>query len=200
MTAERDPLLDRAIDELRALPPVDRAAVERVVAAAAAARVTPADDDVLPARGARRGARWWVTGVVAAAAVIVGFMLHDTVRHRGASGPVVAVAAPAMRPVSATPEVAALDAVPIAQQFVFNSRTAHRVSVVGDFNGWDPQRAPMTRSPDGDLWSATIPILPGRHTFGYMVDDSLFELDPRMPSARDPDLGTQGSVIIVGRP
>ena len=58
----------------------------------------------------------------------------------------------------------------------------------------------MTRSSDGALWSVIVPILPGRHMYGFMVDDSLFVLDPRAPKARDPDLGTAGSVVIVGRP
>jgi hypothetical protein len=30
--------------------------------------------------------------------------------------------------------------------------------------------------------------------------DSVFTLDPRAPKVRDPDLGSEGSVIIVGRP
>jgi hypothetical protein len=28
----------------------------------------------------------------------------------------------------------------------------------------------------------------------------VFTLDPRMPKTRDPDLGGEGSVVIVGRP
>jgi hypothetical protein len=58
----------------------------------------------------------------------------------------------------------------------------------------------MTRSPDGDLWSITIPVTPGRHTYGFMIDDTVFVLDPRAPKSRDPDLGVEGSVMIVGRP
>ncbi len=88
----------------------------------------------------------------------------------------------------------------IPQQFVLRSGAAHRVSVVGDFNGWHPANAPMTRSPDGDLWSITIPVAPGRHTYGFMIDDTVFVLDPRAPRSRDPDLGVEGSVMIVGRP
>jgi hypothetical protein len=33
-----------------------------------------------------------------------------------------------------------------------------------------------------------------------MVDDSVLTLDPRKPKARDPDLGNEGSVLMVGRP
>jgi hypothetical protein len=33
-----------------------------------------------------------------------------------------------------------------------------------------------------------------------MVNDSIFTLDPRATKTRDPDLGGDGSVRIVGRP
>src|SRR4051812_4884809 len=195
MTGERDPLLDRAIDALRAMPSVERAAIDRAVRAAASARVSPADDDVLlPARPPRRMRTWWLAAAAAAAVLIGAVLWRGTMRdgERGAPNATVDIA---MRPVAATAE-----ALPIARQFVFNARTAHSVALVGDFNGWNPTSAPMSRSADGNLWSVTVPILPGRHTFGYMVDDSVFTLDPRMPKARDPDLGTEGSVVIVGRP
>jgi len=89
---------------------------------------------------------------------------------------------------------------PIPHQFVLSVRGAKRVSVVGDFNEWNRASAPMARSADGSLWSTTIPVLPGRHMYGYIVDDSLFMLDPSEPKGRDPDLGAEGSVVIVGRP
>jgi 1,4-alpha-glucan branching enzyme len=89
---------------------------------------------------------------------------------------------------------------PLTQQFVFRNATAHRVSVVGDFNDWNPTRTPMRRASGDALWSVTVPIIPGRHVYAFMVDDSLIVLDPRAPQTRDPDLGVQGSVIIVGRP
>ncbi|HEX4683561.1 MAG TPA: hypothetical protein VH277_12665 [Gemmatimonadaceae bacterium] len=199
MTDERDPLLARAIDELRAIPPAEPSAIERVVRAAASARVSPADDGLLlGAPAPRRGAKWWVAASVAAAVVIAAVMLRGTMRERGAASTSGSVTIADLRPAAAT--AATTDAVPIAQQFVFNAPGSHSVSVVGDFNGWNPKSAPMARSSDGDLWSVTVRILPGRHTFGYMVDDSIFALDPRMPNARDPDLGTEGSVVIVGRP
>jgi hypothetical protein len=38
--------------------------------------------------------------------------------------------------------------------------------------------------------------------YRFMVDDSTFTLDPdaRVARARDPDLGVEVSVVIVGRP
>jgi 1,4-alpha-glucan branching enzyme len=99
-----------------------------------------------------------------------------------------------MRTVAATE----LEPAAIPHQFVFNSAGARKVSVVGDFNRWNPTSTPMIS--DGELWSVTIPIVPGRHMYAFMVDDSLFTLDPAAPKARDPDLGADGSIVIVGRP
>jgi 1,4-alpha-glucan branching enzyme len=92
------------------------------------------------------------------------------------------------------------DALPVLEQFVFYSRSARSVSVVGDFNGWDASRARMTRASDGDLWSITMPVVPGRHLYGFMVNDSSFVLDPHTQKARDTDLGTMANVIVVGKP
>jgi hypothetical protein len=201
---DHDPLLQRAIDELRQVPPLDRDAVRRVVSAAAAARLSAADEPMFVERAARgRSIRMWSAIGMAAAAAVVGFVARGQWRT-GGERPAVATA---LAPTSATPattlQTAAAsdaDAKPVLQQFVFDNARAKRVSVVGDFNTWNPTSAVMTRSSDGGLWSAIIPITPGRHIYGFMVDDSLFTLDPRAPKVRDADLGTDGSVVIVGRP
>ncbi|HWH51731.1 MAG TPA: hypothetical protein VN651_09350 [Gemmatimonadaceae bacterium] len=196
--SERDPIVIRAIDELRRLPRVDRGKVERVVAAAAALRVTPPGDDALA--GPRPWPRVWRVAGVAAAAAIVGFVIHGFIPSR--TGNAVAGPAAVGSPVMTVAVNAARHAssAPIPHQFVLSVRGAKRVSVVGDFNEWNRASAPMTRSADGSLWSTTIPVLPGRHMYGYIVDDSLFMLDPSEPKGRDPDLGAEGSVVIVGRP
>jgi len=200
--AERDPILRRALDELRKLPPADVAAMRRVVTAAATARVTPFDDEpelLSPGRG--RSIRVWTVVGIAAASAFVGFALRGASASRARPAPAlvassVSAASPTIHPVAS----AELDAAPVKQAFVFNSSRAHRVFVVGDFNRWDPSSTPMTRSSDGELWSAVIPIRPGRHMYAFMVDDSVFTLDPNAPKVRDPDLGAEGSIIIVGRP
>lgn len=203
--SERDPVVRRAIDELRRVPSTDHAAISRVVAAAAAARVAPADDDTLiDAARVRRVRRFTLAGVAAAAAV-AGFALSSA--RRSTTTPIAARAASvatAAAIVTQTPLQAVAnstaDVLPIAKQFVFNNRVAHSVSVIGDFNMWNPESARMTRSADGDLWSATLPILPGRHMYAFMVDDSIFVLDPREAKARNSDLGVEASITIVGKP
>jgi hypothetical protein len=217
--AERDPVLRRAIDELRRLPDVEPDAIRRVVNAAAAARIAPGEDEPLLApRRTWRASTWTFVGVAAAAA-FVGFALRgvwssgnqrtlNTSRVAPAAvdgntnGTNIAAAIPngvsTIRPVASS----ANEALPIPQQFVLHNATAHRISVVGDFNKWNAQSTPLIHSANSTLWSVTVPILPGRHMYGFMIDDSLFVLDPdpRAAKARDADLGVEGSVVIVGRP
>jgi hypothetical protein len=201
---DRDPVVRRVIEELSVLPAVNAEAVRRVVSAAATARVAPAADEVPmlapPARGLRIGA---VIGIAAAAA-FAGFAVSTVWRGTPTAKVTVASDASARAVTRALPMRAAAnnpaELLPLSQQFVFRSPTAHRVSVVGDFNEWNPTRTPMQRAAGDALWSVTVPIMPGRHVYAYMIDDSLLVLDPRAPQTRDPDLGVDGSVIMVGRP
>ena len=196
-----DPMLDRAIDELRRLPPVDPVAIRRIVNAAAEARVSPADEPVSARGSAGRSIRIWSALGLAAAAAVAGFFVRGAVATKTASQTVASapVAGSANDPLRQAVSSAS-ESSPIPQQFVFENAHARRVSVVGDFNKWNPGTAPMTRSSDDATWSVIIPIIPGRHIYGFMVDDSVFTLDPRAPKIKDRDLGTEGSVVNVGRP
>jgi hypothetical protein len=139
---------------------------------------------------------------MAAAAAVIGFVARDLVSsNKPASIDMARVKTPAVAaaPIRAVASSGS-EGETVPQQFVLEHRSAHRVSVVGDFNNWNPAATPMTRSADSGLWSAILPLVLGRHLYGYMVDDSLFVLDPRMPKVRDPDFGTDASVLIVGRP
>jgi hypothetical protein len=73
---------------------------------------------------------------------------------------------------------------------------ASAVSVVGDFNGWDPAALPLQRSGDG-TWSATVPISHGRHVYAFVVDGRVVP-DPLAPRAAEDDYGIPNSVVMVG--
>jgi hypothetical protein len=196
-----DPMLDRAIDELRRLPPVDPVAIQRIVAAAAEARVTPADEPLLNGSSPGRSIRIWSAIGLAAAAAVAGFIVRGAFTTDVPPETVATAAAPAIASESLQPVASfSAESRPILQQFIFENAHAHRVSVVGDFNKWDASTTPMQRSSDDGTWSVIVPIIPGRHIYGYMVDDSVFTLDPRAPKVKDADLGTEGSVVMVGRP
>ena len=48
---------------------------------------------------------------------------------------------------------------------------AQEVSVGGTFNGWDPTKAPMSRTADG-TWHITLKLAPGAYEYKFLVDGS----------------------------
>ncbi|MGH7616516.1 MAG: hypothetical protein ACREPM_04750, partial [Gemmatimonadaceae bacterium] len=99
---DSDPLVQRAVDELRRLPPLDRAAVRRIAGVAAAARLSPAGDDL--AIRSRPRVRWWVTIGMAAAAAAVGFVARDLIPSNRAATDLLPVASVPVRAAVATTE------------------------------------------------------------------------------------------------
>jgi len=85
-----------------------------------------------------------------------------------------------------------------AFQFVLVAPRATRVSLVGDFNDWDATRTPMRRTGTEALWTAVVPLVPGRYHYAFFVDGSRWLADPSAPVARDEDYGAPSSVLTVG--
>jgi hypothetical protein len=83
-------------------------------------------------------------------------------------------------------------------RFVLPAPGARRVSLVGDFNGWDPDATPMLRS-DGS-WTVALALLRGRHVYAFVVDGSRWVADPTAPLAPEEGFGFRNSVVVVGEP
>jgi Glycogen recognition site of AMP-activated protein kinase len=81
-------------------------------------------------------------------------------------------------------------------RFVFVAPYASRVSLVGDFNAWNPKTMPMRRSPDGRAWLLDVSLAPGRHVYSFVVDGDLAP-DPTAPRAAEDDFGVPSSVVLV---
>ena len=203
-----DEMIERVAASLRRLPDVDAAARARVLVAVAAERERDREQQRAAARRPRRV--WWsaAAAVAAAAALAMAVVLprrHDALPPSGAQDlaanpPLASTQAPIQGPNTtlAARDAGAAGLRPV--QLVFRAPGAHRVSVVGDFSGWDPDQAEMTRDSGSGLWSVTLRLTPGRHVYAFLVDDSLWVSDPRAPAARDADFGRPGSVLLVGQP
>ena len=201
MDDERDGLLDRVVESLRPLPAVDDAAKARVLIVIAAERER-GRESAARRRAADRWSRWGIrAAAIAAAAAIVGTVLLRTVRSEPASGAGLAVPARAAS-VQFAGSGAAADADAASQpiELVLRAPAASTVRVVGDFNGWDRDQAPMTRDAASGLWSVTLSLAPGRHVYAFVVDDTVWMRDPRAPAAKDADFGRPGSVLLVRKP
>ena len=60
--------------------------------------------------------------------------------------------------------------------FFCHAPQARAVSLVGDFNGWDPKATPMIRKADG-RWMASLELSHGYHQYLFLIDSELV-LDP----------------------
>ncbi len=83
-----------------------------------------------------------------------------------------------------------------AIRFVLMAPQAARVSVVGDFNGWDGAATPAKRLADG-TWIAYVPLPPGRHVYSFVLDGTHFVSDPSAPITPDDGYGQRNSVVVV---
>jgi len=81
-------------------------------------------------------------------------------------------------------------------RFSIRAPAAARVSLVGDFDRWDPAALPMQRAGDGETWTLDVHLPPGRHVFAYAVDGDL-KIDPTAPLAVEDDFGVPSSVVVV---
>ena len=88
-----------------------------------------------------------------------------------------------------------------AFRFELVAPQAASVSLVGDFNDWDPHRTPMTARGErtAGTWTAVLPLAPGRYRYAFLVDGAEWRADPRAPAAQDDDFGTPSSVLTVER-
>jgi hypothetical protein len=73
---------------------------------------------------------------------------------------------------------------------------ATSVSVAGDFNGWNPGQTQLERSEDG-LWTATIPLKPGRYQYMFVIDGKQWIADPLAAEGAGDGFGAQNAVLDV---
>lgn len=73
------------------------------------------------------------------------------------------------------------------------------VSVVGDFNDWNPYATPLTPGPDGALEGTAVLRMGNRYAFRYLADGGQWFNDPE--SRQEPnDMGSENSVLDLDAP
>jgi 1,4-alpha-glucan branching enzyme len=81
-------------------------------------------------------------------------------------------------------------------EFRFHDPRARAVSVVGDFNGWDPALHPLRRNGDG-AWTRIAFILPGRYEYRFLSDGRWCNDPANAVKCRNP-FGSHNDVLVVG--
>ncbi len=74
-------------------------------------------------------------------------------------------------------------------RFTLVAPNAVRVTLVGDFNAWNPRALPMRRVADGHTWEVEVSLTPGRYAYAFVVDGRLAR-DPSAPEGSGDDYGT----------
>lgn len=133
--------------------------------------------------------RYTTAALAAAASLVIGTVL-GWVLHDRQGVPAAPALPPGIAEVSTTRELRLV-------QFVLTAPKASQVTVVGDFNQWDPAATPMVRRESG-AWTAAIPVSSGRHVYAFIVDGDRWVADPAAPLAPEDGFGIRNSVIVVG--
>ena len=79
--------------------------------------------------------------------------------------------------------------------FSFNAPEAGQVSLVGEFNNWNPAKHPM-KCDDKGLWTKTIMLEPGIYEYKFLADEN-WMLDTKNEHSRRNGYGTLNSLITV---
>jgi 1,4-alpha-glucan branching enzyme len=82
-------------------------------------------------------------------------------------------------------------------RFTVEVPASSRVTVVGDFNDWDPKASPMVPGGPPGTWSLRLALPPGRYRYSFLVDGTRWVQDPSEPVALGNDFDIPTSVITV---
>ena len=220
--SETDEVIERVVVELRRPVAESAGARARVMAAVRAsapdarASESVAAVDLATVRARRRGGSGWgwltrprtvtispagglaiaagVAAIVASVALLAGrdeASLADARGQRAAGQSAGATTFVSGRAAAAVGDVRMV-------QFVLVAPGASRVSLVGDFNDWNPEAMPLRRSARDGAWTAEVPLAAGRHIYAFVVDGRDWVPDPNAPLTPGDDFGAPNSVIMVG--
>ena len=81
------------------------------------------------------------------------------------------------------------------QLFTFHAPSTRQVSLVGSFNNWDTNAAPMQKGNDG-MWRLSVPLGRGRYEYRFYAD-GVWQDDPSAQQRAANALGTENCVRIV---
>lgn len=83
--------------------------------------------------------------------------------------------------------------------FRLKAPDAKRVSVVGTFNGWDPDAHPLQGPDRTGVWTLGLPLPPGRYRYMFVLDGVRWVTDPNAAGYEDDGFGTRNSLLFHGR-
>jgi 1,4-alpha-glucan branching enzyme len=79
--------------------------------------------------------------------------------------------------------------------FSLEAPQARQVSLVGDFNAWDPQKHVMKKGADG-IWEKTVILVPGTYEYKF-YQDRQWIVDPQNDRQCTNRFGTRNNIVVV---
>jgi hypothetical protein len=80
-------------------------------------------------------------------------------------------------------------------RFRLDSPGARSVALVGSFTDWSPRYE--LRETEPGVWSVMVPLAPGVHDYGYLVDGERWVPDPLAPQVSDGFGGANSQLAIL---
>ena len=199
---EIDSSLQPLVDRLRELPESDPRAVKRVLARIRHYDGLPNARRRALRRYFSRQSGWWAAAAVVVAGAGVTLFARAALQSSAYEG---ATLIPAVDDGSATPVLPAADAGEdslsaerlVARRFTIESRQAHQVALVGDFNQWNPRQHRLHRDGKTATWYITVELPAGLHKYAFIVNDSVWTTDPNTLRTVDRDFGVTSSLVLV---
>lgn len=126
--------------------------------------------------------------VAVVAAVVVAIAVGKWSRREPAPV-VVRTERPAPAPLLESPEGT------VMATFELAAPDARTVAVAGDFNGWDIAATPLADADGDGIWTAIVPIEPGRYAYMFVVDGERWVLDPDAEAVQPDGFGGTNAVL-----
>lgn len=81
--------------------------------------------------------------------------------------------------------------------FRVHAPQAKSVSIAGSFNRWERDRDPLSGPDKEGWWSITIPLVPGRYEYLFLLNGRDWLPDPHAPATADDGFGGRNGVLLV---
>ncbi|PKL43028.1 MAG: hypothetical protein CVV41_11525 [Candidatus Riflebacteria bacterium HGW-Riflebacteria-1] len=93
-------------------------------------------------------------------------------------------------------ETATTDGPGVDKEFTYESATATKVSIVGNFNDWNKDANPLNKE-DG-VWKTSLNLKPGKHEYQFVINDTDWIVDPKQAVSVKNKYEGMNSVVEVG--
>ncbi len=81
--------------------------------------------------------------------------------------------------------------------FLYQGKPGAKVTLAGDFNGWDPAALPISESAVPGTYFAAVPMAPGSHQYKFVIDGNTWKEDPKALEYADDGHGGKNGVVNV---